>query len=144
VGRIPDIDECDILHHTPTKSDIELIKEIGCASHSSQQEPIVSTEPLHRFTCKYQELVVYPTDEYVHCKFKEKCEFQTPSNVDATIYCDKPIISHDAAIRKDERERVLRWIINHCFCANKYDSDETLMVVDRTELEESLRAGDER
>jgi len=35
VGRIPDIDECDILDHTPTESDKKLIQQIGCASHSS-------------------------------------------------------------------------------------------------------------
>lgn len=73
-----------------------------CASHSSQQEqpePIASTEPLHRLACKYQNLVVYPTDEYVHCKSKEKCEFQTSSSIDNMIYCDKPIVSYDTAIR---------------------------------------------
>jgi len=35
VGRIPDIDECDILDHTPTESDKKLIQQIGCASQSS-------------------------------------------------------------------------------------------------------------
>lgn len=34
VGIVPDIDECDILDHTPTASDKKLIQQIGCASHS--------------------------------------------------------------------------------------------------------------
>ena len=35
VGCVPDIDECDILDHTPTTADKKLIRQIGCASHSS-------------------------------------------------------------------------------------------------------------
>ncbi len=34
VGRIPNIDECDIMDHTPTESDKKFIRQMGCASHS--------------------------------------------------------------------------------------------------------------
>jgi hypothetical protein len=32
VGSIPDIDECDILDHTPKKAEMRLIEQVGCAS----------------------------------------------------------------------------------------------------------------
>jgi len=38
VGRIPDIDECDILDHTPTEADKKLIKQIGCLLHPKVRE----------------------------------------------------------------------------------------------------------
>ena len=34
VGRIPDIDECDIMDHTPTEDDKKLIRQMGCCRHS--------------------------------------------------------------------------------------------------------------
>ena len=102
VGRIPDIDECDILHHTPTKSEKELIKELGCASHS-QQEPCPCVDCPHEID-----------RENNPCPSPGNC-----NQFECTIccnHCDSPELKerfkqHDAAIRKEERERVLK-IIN--------------------------------
>jgi hypothetical protein len=39
VGRIPDIDECDILDHTPTQEEKRFVLKMGCASHSLFTNP---------------------------------------------------------------------------------------------------------
>jgi hypothetical protein len=64
-----------------------------------------------RRTCEYQEIKTYPSDEFIYCKSLEKCEFQCPESIGEAIFCDKPVITHDAVIersaRKDERDKVL-------------------------------------
>jgi hypothetical protein len=74
-------------------------------------------KPGDRRTCEYQEIETYPADEYVYCTSPEKCEFQCPSRADEKIYCDKKVISYDAAIeqaaRKDEREKLLDELIKY-------------------------------
>jgi len=38
VGSVPDIDECEVLDHTPTMSDKRFIKHMGCLSHPGARE----------------------------------------------------------------------------------------------------------
>jgi len=56
VGRIPDIDECDILDHTPTESDKKLIQQIGCASHSSAKSEAVLDKAIAKLDGYYKSL----------------------------------------------------------------------------------------
>jgi hypothetical protein len=76
------------------------------SSSITDQEPI---KPGDRRTCVYQDIQAYPGDEFVMCDSPEKCEFQTPSSVPPSIYCNKDVISYDMSIetaaREDERKR---------------------------------------
>lgn len=38
VGEIPDIEDCDAMDHTPTREELKLIRQMGCATHTSAQQ----------------------------------------------------------------------------------------------------------
>jgi len=76
------------------EQEIGIIKATRTATKQTGPIPIGE-----RRTCKYQEIVNYPGDEYVLCHSKTPCVFQTPCSVPPDIFCNKEIVSHDIAIR---------------------------------------------
>jgi hypothetical protein len=92
---------------------------IPCKHDTRSSPHTPAPEYRDEMTCEHQRIEKYPGDVFTYCQSKNECDFQSFGSDGKTVWCNKPLGSHDAAIARTTTlktlDKVVEIINKNCF-----------------------------